>query len=140
MADLTNVLTTSVTIGTTDYSFSVSETISLTDDNITQQVLSVPTSETDVATVGAIGPGGLSDLKFMVISNRDGTNFVRVRVKDDAAHAFDIKLLAGEFFVLHNRSINVSATAGAFAAFSNLDTIAVQADTATCDVEILTAY
>ena len=141
MADLTNTLTSSVTIGTTVHSLTVSETITLTDDNVVHQTLSIPhTAETDVAKAGSVQPGGLTDLKYAMIINRDGTNFVRLRVKDDGAHAFDIKLKAGEFAVIHSRELNVSATAGAFASFSNLDTIAVQADTATCDVEIFLAY
>ena len=140
MADLTNTLTSSVTIGTTEHSLTVSETITLTDDNVVHQTLSIPTSETDIGKAGSVQPGGLTDLKYAMIVNRDATNFVRLRVKDDGAHAFDIKLKAGEFAVIHSRELNVSATSAAFASFSNLDTIAAQADTATCDVEIFLAY
>lgn len=140
MADLTNTVESTVTIGTTVHKVSVSETISLTNDNVVNQILEVSHSaETDIAKAGSIQPGGLKDLKYALIVNRDATNFVRLRVKDDGLHTFDVKLKPGEFFVLHSRDLNVSTTAGAFAAFTNLDTIAAQADTAACDVEIFLA-
>lgn len=140
MADLTNTNSSTVTIGGTTYSVAVSETISLTDDNAVQQVVTVPTSETQIAGVGAVGAGSLADVKFGIIVNRDGTNFIRLRLADTGGHTTDVKLLAGEYFVIHNRSLNVSATEGAFASFSSIDTISAQADTASCDVEILLAY
>jgi len=140
MADLITTNNADVTIGGTTYSLSVSETITLTDDNAVKQVVTVPTSETQIAGVGAVGNGSLADVKFGVIVNRDGTNFVRLRLADTGGHTMDVKLLAGEYFVLHNRSLNVSTTEGAFASFSNIDTISAQADTASCDVELLLAY
>jgi len=140
MADLTNTNSTTVTINGTAYSIAVSETISLTDDNAVQQVVTVPTSETQIAGVGAVGAGSLADVKFGIIVNRDGTNFIRLRLADTSGHTADVKLLAGEYFVIHNRSLNVSTTEGAFSSFSSIDTISAQADTASCDVEILLAY
>lgn len=140
MADLITTNNADVTIGGTTYSLSVSETITLTDDNAVKQVVTVPTSETQIAGIGAVGNGSLADVKFGVIVNRDGTNFVRLRLADTGGHTMDVKLLAGEYFVLHNRSLNVSTTEGAFASFSNIDTISAQADTASCDVELLLAY
>ena len=140
MADLITTNTTDVTIGGTTYSLSVSETITLTDNNAVKQVVTVPTSETQIAGVGVVGSGSLADVKFGIIVNRDGTNFVRLRLADTGGHTMDVKLLSGEYFVLHNRSLNVSTTEGAFASFSNIDTISAQADTASCDVEILLAY
>lgn len=140
MADLTNTNSSTVTINGTAYSIAVSETISLTDDNAVQQVVTVPTSETQIAGVGAVGAGSLADVKFGIIVNRDGTNFIRLRLADTSGHTADVKLLAGEYFVIHNRSLNVSTTEGAFSSFSSIDTISAQADTASCDVEILLAY
>lgn len=140
MADVTISNSATVTIGGTTYSIAVNETITLTDDNAVQQVVTVPTSETQIAGVGAIGAGSLTDVKYGVIVNRDGTNFVRVRLADTSGHTADFKLLAGEYFVIHNRELNVSTTEGAFSAFSDIDKIETQADTAACDVEILLVY
>lgn len=140
MADLTNTITTSVTVGNTTYNLSVNETITLTDDNVVKQVITVPTSETDLATIGAVGPAGLSDLAFLLVVNRDGTNFIRLRLKDTGGHTADFKVPAGQSLMIKTKDINVSTTGGAFASFSSIDTIAAQADTASCDVEILLAY
>lgn len=140
MANLSTTANATVTLNGTNYSVSVSETIALTDDNAVQQVVTVPTSETQIAGVGAVGSGSLADVKFGIIVNRDGTNFVRLRLADTGGHTTDVKLLAGEYFVIHNRDLNVSTTEGAFSAFSSIDTISAQADTASCDVEILLAY
>jgi hypothetical protein len=140
MASLTNNITTSVTIGTTTYNLTVSESITLTDDNVVHQTLSVPTSEVDLATIGAVGPAGLSDLAFLLVVNRDGTNFIRLRLEDTGGHTADFKVPAGQSLMIKTKDINVSATGGAFASFSSIDTIAAQADTASCDVEIFLAY
>lgn len=140
MANLTNTISTSVTIGTTTYDLSVSETIALTDDNVVHQTLSVPTSEVDLATIGAIGPGGLTDVSFILVVNRDGTNFIRLRLEDTGGHTADLKVPAGRAVLINSKDLNVSATGAAFASFSSIDTIAAQADTATCDIEIFLAY
>lgn len=130
----------SVTINGTVHTVAVNESITLTDDNVVSQTVTVPTSETQIGTVGTVGPGGLADVKYGLIINRDGTNFIRVRLADTSGHTMDVKLLAGEYFVLHNRSLNVSTSEGAFSAFSDIDTISAQADTASCDVEIILLY
>lgn len=76
----------------------------------------------------------VTDIKKIIIKNLDSTNFIRIRRQDDSAMAFDEKLLAGRIAMFDNRSINVHATAGAFASFTSVDTIEAQADTA--DVRI----
>lgn len=139
MATLTTTLTADVTIGNTEYKVSQSDSITLTADNAVNQVITVPiASEIDVFKIGANpGAGQLTDVSFLIITNLDSTNFVRLRCKDDAAHAFDVKIDAGKSFIMNNRKLNVSATAAAFASFSDLDTISAQADTGACDIEIL---
>jgi hypothetical protein len=78
----------------------------------------------------------VTDIKKIIVKNLDATNFIRIRRKDDGAHAFDEKLLAGRIALFDNRSINVHATAGAFSAFTNIDTIEMQADTADVRVNV----
>lgn len=92
-----------------------------------------------LATIAAAASGSaFTDLKGMVIKNKSAANFIRVRRKDDSAHAVDEKILAGGVVTfLNGRSISVSETAGSFSAFSNLDTIELQADTADCKIEVL---
>lgn len=129
-----------VTINGTTYAVSNNESITLTGEDAVLQTVNVPTSETTLANLGSLGPGSINDLAFGVIINRDGTNFVRLRISDTGGATADIKLKAGEAFLLHSRDLSVSATEGAFASFSSIDNIKAQADTAACDVEILLAY
>lgn len=140
MATLSSALSASVEINGTTYSLVNNESITLTNDDVVHQVYSVPTSETVLGNLGSLGAGSINDLAFGVIINRDGTNFVRLRISDTGGATADIKLKAGEAFLLHSRDLSVSATEGAFASFSSIDNIKAQADTAACDVELLLAY
>lgn len=129
-----------VTINGTTYAVSNNESITLTGEDAVLQTVNVPTSETTLANLGAVGPASLTDLSYLVVINRDGTNFVRLRLSDTGGATMDVKLGAGKAFVFNTRELSVSATEGAFASFSNIDNIKAQADTAACDVELLLAY
>lgn len=84
-----------------------------------------------------LGLAGALDIDGIFIINKDDTNFVRIRLADTAAHTVDFRLDAGRFMFFWNRGINVSTTEAAFAAFTNIDTIVAQADTAAVDVKIV---
>ena len=84
-----------------------------------------------------IETGGALDFDGVFIINKDDTNFVRIRLADTGAHTVDFQLDAGRFMFFWNRSINVSTTEAAFGAFTNIDTIVGRADTAACDVKIV---
>jgi hypothetical protein len=129
-----------VTINGTTYAVSNNESITLTGEDAVLQTVNVPTSETTLANLGAVGPASLTDLSYLVVINRDGTNFVRLRLSDTGGATMDVKLEAGKAFVFNSRELSVSATEGVFASFSNIDNIKAQADTAACDVELLLAY
>jgi hypothetical protein len=129
-----------VTINGTTYAVSNNESITLTGEDAVLQTVNVPTSETTLANLGAVGPASLTDLSYLVVINRDGTNFVRLRLSDTGGATMDVKLSPGKAFVFNSRELSVSATEGAFASFSNIDNIKAQADTAACDVELLLAY
>ena len=84
-----------------------------------------------------IGTAGILIFDGVFIINKDDTNFVRIRFADLGAHTYDIKLSAGQFHIAWNTEINVSATEGAFAAWTQIDQILAQADTGPCDVQIV---
>ena len=84
-----------------------------------------------------IETGGALDLDGVFIINKDDTNFVRIRLADTGAHTVDFQLDAGRFMFFWNRSINVSTTEAAFAAFTDIDTIVGRADTGAVDVKII---
>ena len=94
-------------------------------------------SEVTLLDSSNIDTGGNLDFDGVFIINRDDTNFVRLRLADTGAHTVDFQLDPGEFMFFWNRSINVSTTEAAFAAFTNIDTIKAQADTLACDVQII---
>ena len=84
-----------------------------------------------------IETGGALDFDGVFIINKDDTNFVRIRLADTGAHTVDFQLDAGRFMFFWNRSINVSTTEAAFAAFTDIDTIVGRADTGAVDVKII---
>lgn len=112
-------------------------------NEISKRIVSVPTaSEVTLllfASTVAAGTYIPANVKYIRITNKDTTNFVRIRVKKTGAETFDIKLEAGKSFMMGNVKESVSESAGAFSAFVDADTIAAQADTAAVDLEVFIA-
>jgi len=95
-------------------------------------------TEVNLLTIASVQSGiAVADIKKIIIKNLEATNFMRVRQQDDGAHAFDVKVKAGQIFTINNRSLNVHATAGAFAAFTDTDTIAAQFDSADGKIDLI---
>ena len=110
---------------------------------VDKRIVSVPiASEVTLLAFGtAVAAGTVirANVKYIRITNKDATNFVRIRVKKTGAETFDIKLDAGQSFILCNAKESVSATAAAFSAFVDADSISGQADTAAVDIEMFVA-
>lgn len=104
-----------------------------------RRVVNVPTSEIDLITLTAavVGKGQFSSFDGFFIMNRDDTNFVRLRVREAGGDTSDFRLDPGEWMCFWNSKMEVNTTAAAFGAFIDWDTIAVQADTASVDLEYL---
>ena len=79
----------------------------------------------------------VNDIKQALIVNRDDTNFVRIRVKNTGGATMDVKLLAGQSYIINTNQLSVSETDGAFASFETIDTVLAEADTAECKVEVI---
>lgn len=113
--------------------------------NITQvdkRLVSIPTSEITVVSFGAANAAGTfiaANVKYIRITNKDDTNFVRIRVTKSGADTFDIKLEAGKSFMMGNTKESVSATAVTFSAFTDATSINAQADTAAVEIEYFVA-
>lgn len=121
----------------TEYALDASTTVTNVGEVINREIL-VPTSEVTLINIGAaVAAGTLTDIKFCVIKNFDDTNFIRVRLEDTGGHTADLKLAPGDSIDIYNTKINVSATGGAFASFSDIDTISAAADSAACQVGIM---
>lgn len=145
------------TITNANLTVTISETINLNgvDINSTNQlviadinefdkrIVSVPiASEVTLILFGASVAAGqyiTGNVKYIRITNKDNTNFCRVRMTKSGADAFDIKLEAGKSFMIGNTKESVSATSAAFSAFVDATSINAQADTATVDLEIIVA-
>lgn len=144
------------TIETTSLLVTITEAITLGAQNINSEnqvliedinefdkrVVTVPfsTEVTIISFATQVGPGQyiLSDAKYIRITNKDDTNFVRLRVKG-ITEVFDVKLDAGKSFMMGNPRESANSTAAPFSAFVEVYNINAQADTAPVDVEFVVA-
>lgn len=103
------------------------------------RIMTIPTaSEVTVVAFGAAVAAGTfisGDMKYLQITNKDSTNYVRIRVKKAGADTFDMRLDAGKTFLMGNVKESVAATAGAFSAFVDADSVSAQANTAEVAIE-----
>jgi len=88
----------------------------------------------------AVAAGTIKDgtLDYLRLTNLDNSNFVTVRIRGNNEEYF-VKLEAGDSFILNNQSMDANAAGGASVSLANIDSVAIQADTATCDVEVFAA-
>jgi hypothetical protein len=106
------------------------------------RIMTVPTSEVTVIAFGAAVAAGTfvaANVKYIRITNKDDTNFVRVRVTKGSSQTFDVKVEPGKSFIMGNVSESANTNGGAFSAFVNADNISAQADTAAVDIEYFVA-
>lgn len=112
-------------------------------NEVDKRIMTIPiAAEATVCVFGSLAAAGTyiaANVKYIRITNKDDTNFVRVRVTKSGAETFDIKLEAGKSFFMGNVKESVSATAVAFSAFVDMTSINAQADTAAVDLEIFVA-
>lgn len=112
-------------------------------NEVDKRIVSVPnTTEVTLAAFAAQVAAGtyiIANVKYIRITNKDDTNFVRIRVTKDTEDTFDIQLDAGKTFMMGNCNESVSETAAAFSAFKTITSINAQADTAFVDCEIFVA-
>lgn len=108
-----------------------------------KRIVSIPTA-TEVtvmafSTAVAAGTYISANVKYIRVTNKDNTNFVRIRCQKNSSQTFDIKLQAGKTFMMGNTSESATTSAAAFSAFVTADSILAQADTAAVDIEIFVA-
>lgn len=107
------------------------------------RIVTVPTSsQVTLVTFGAqVAAGQLvtDNVKFVLITNKDNTNYIRLRVTRTSQDTFDVKIPAGGYYIMMNPKESVSATGVAFSSFVDAYNISAQADTAAVDVQIFAA-
>tara|TARA_R100000231_G_scaffold101605_1_gene75579 strand:- start:1306 stop:1731 length:426 start_codon:yes stop_codon:yes gene_type:complete len=137
MATLTVTITEAVTLNGASRGSTNTHTESIT--QIDHRIVSCLHSaeQTVVLFDSAVAAGTIKDatLDYLRLTNLDNTNFVNVRVRGNNEEYF-VKLEAGDSFILNNSVMDANATGGASVSLANIDSIGIQADTASCDVEI----
>ncbi len=112
-------------------------------NEVSKRIFTVPyDNQTTLITFGAVVASGTfvrGNLKYLRITNKDNTNFIRIQVIKSSADEFNIKLDPGKSFMMGNTKESVSATGGVFTAFQDADFISAQADTAPVDIEMYIA-
>jgi len=134
------VVTLGVTLTLAGKTFDVSYAKTLSScTRADRNIVPVPTSQVEIIQLvaAAIDKGTFTDFDGFFVMNRDDTNFVRIRISQNGGDTADFKLEAGQFMVLWNKKIEVNTAEGAFAAFVDFDTVSMQADTASVDIEYL---
>lgn len=108
-----------------------------------KRILTVPTgSETTIVSFGATPGAGTfvrGNMKFFQVTNKDTVNYARIRIKKTASDSFDVKLDAGQSFMMANAKLDASETAAAFVVFVDADSIVAQAYDNAIDLEYVVA-
>ena len=151
MANLTVTHTEDITLngqqfgGTTVKSFSGINEIS-------KRILTITTAECVIGTfssaVASAGHYTAADVRYIRFTNLDGTNFVTLTFRNQDNDEVAIKVDAGQTFVLNSDNVNgmtavLNATQDADAAsstnFGSLTNIQADADTGSCNLEVIIA-
>ena len=112
-------------------------------NEIFKRIVTVTTTLATFLTLStAAGSGAYiaTDLRYLRLTNLDTTNYVTVGLIDTSGDSVYQKLEAGHSLILHNDDIETFTNGSAFSAFSQWDTLNMDADTASCDVEIFAAF
>ena len=151
MANLTVTHTEDITLngqqfgGTTIKSFSGINEIS-------KRILTITTTECVINTfssaVASAGHYTAADVRYIRFTNLDGTNFVTLTFRNQDNDEVAIKLDAGQSFVLNGDNTNgmtaifnatQDADAASDTAFGSLTNIQADANTGSCDLEVIIA-
>ena len=137
------VVTISEQISSNGETFNFSNQLTLSNIKpFSPRVMTIPVSEVTVIAFGAAVAAGTyvaANVKYIRITNKDDTNFIRVRVTKASSQTFDVKIEAGKSIIMGNVKESANTGGGAFSAFVDADNISAQADTAVCDIEYFIA-
>ena len=144
---LTVTLTEDLTIDDRDYGSIQSVSIPSIVD-VTRRIVTVTTTEATVLSFGAaIGAGTyiVGDVRYMRITNLDNANHITLTFKDEDNTEFRMKVDAGHSFIYPGDNsggvVDTMKASGAAlsSGLADLYDITVDADTASCDVEVFIA-
>ena len=146
-ASLTVTLTESISLNGYEQGSSNAVTIASI-ASVFKRIVAVPLTEVTLYTNHASNVGGSTfdedDVKYVRITNKDGTNFVDLIVANSENDEFCLRLKAGHSFVLWDQNdvlnaVTQPATITVGAGMEGVASVNAQADTAACDVEVFIA-
>ena len=146
-ATLTVTLTEAITLNGYDQGSTNTLTIASVNE-VSKRIVTVTTTEQEVLAFGtAVASGTFLEDKvvYFRITNLDDTNHVVLTFKSEGNHEFAVKLDKGQSFVYNGDlaggvvdTMDASASALSLA-LEDLVNVTADADTASCDLEILVA-
>ena len=144
-ATLTVTVTESISLNGKDQGATNSFTVASINE-VYKHIATATTTATTFLKFGTAASAGTlirEDVSYLRLTNLDDTNFVTVGLSDDSADTAYFKLEKGQSIIIggtdEGPQIDIHATAGAFAAWASVDSLILDADTASVDVEIFAA-
>ena len=144
-ATLTVTVTESISLNGRDQGATNSFTVASINE-VYKHIATATTTATTFLKFGTAASAGTlirEDVSYLRLTNLDDTNFVTVGLSDDSADTAYFKLEKGQSIIIggtdEGPQVDIHATAGAFAAWASVDSLILDADTASCDVEIFAA-
>jgi len=153
-SDFTANITDNITLNTRDFGSSstyVRTECTEADQRIVKVALKAGAEEVQTwttlfnyGTANAAGTGITTEFQYVRLTNLDDTNYCIVQFVMQTSHnRFNIKLGPYESFMLQDNAAVALCVEGpevGYTAFSTIKTIQAAADTAACDVEIVTVF
>ena len=145
-ATFTSVVTETVSLNTVSYNATNTLTIASVTE-VSQRIVNVTTTEQILLAFQATLPGAgtfvEADVRYIRITNKDGTNFVQLTFRDENATEFAVKLDAGHTFIYAPDNaggvVDTMIAAGSAltvpSTFADLVDVTAVSDTAAVDLE-----
>ena len=144
-ATMTVTVTEAISLNGKDQGATNSFTVASINE-VFKQIVTATTTATTFLKFGTAASAGTlirADVSYMRITNLDDTNHVTVGLQDDSADTAYVKLEKNQSLIVggtdEGPQIEVKTDAAAFAAWASVDSLTLDADTASCDVEIFVA-
>ena len=151
MANLTITHTEDITLNGQQFGGTTIKSISGINE-ISKRILTITVTECVIGTFSAAAASAghyiAADVRYIRFTNLDGTNFITLTFRNQDNDEFAIKLDFGQTLVLNGDNVNgmtavfnatQDADAASDTAFGSLTNIQADANTGSCDLEIIIA-
>ena len=151
MANLTITHTEDITLNGQQFGGTTINSISGINE-ISKRILTITVTECVIGTFSAAAASAghyiAADVRYIRFTNKDGTNFITLTFRNQDNDEVAIKLDAGQSFVWNGDNVNgmtavfnatQDADAASDTAFGSLTNIQADANTGSCDLEIIIA-